>query len=107
MLGYGRSVLGATRHNDVDVTEALEGLKKAGKIESLRTHGLRRTFATVAEEVAACAVEERLINQRDSRDVAGSYTMVDDARLLEKMPWVKKVMRGSGSGAARHFELNA
>ncbi|MDY0956242.1 hypothetical protein SOM22_16815 [Stenotrophomonas rhizophila] len=79
----------------LDSKAILQGLKKAGEIEALRTHVLRRTLATVAEKVASYAVVKRLLNQRNGRDVTGRYTKVDDARLLEEMKRIEKVMLGS------------
>lgn len=85
----------AVQGHYLDSKAILQGLKKAGEIEALRTHDLRRTFATVAEEVASYAVVKRLLNHRNSRDVTGRYTKVDDARLLEEMTRIEKVMLGS------------
>ncbi|WP_183073670.1 tyrosine-type recombinase/integrase [Stenotrophomonas rhizophila] len=79
----------------MDSKAILQGLKKAGEIEALRTHDLRRTFATVAEEVASYAVVKRLFKHGNSRDVTGRYTKVDDARLLEEMTRVERVMLGA------------
>lgn len=73
----------------------MQDLKKAGEIEALGIHDLRRTFATVAEEVASYAVVKRLLNHRNSRDVTGRYTKVDDARLLEEMARIERVMLGA------------
>jgi len=85
----------AVQGHYLDSKAILQGLKKAGEIEALRTHDLRRTFATVAEEVASYAVVKRLLNHRNSRDVTGRYTKVDDARLLEEMTRIEKVMLGA------------
>ena len=85
----------AVQGHYLDSKAILQGLKKAGEIEALRTHDLRRTFATVAEEVVSYAVVKRLLNHRNSRDVTGRYTKVDDARLLEEMTRIEKVMLGA------------
>lgn len=85
----------AVQGHYLDSKAILQGLKKAGEIEALRTHDLRRTFATVAEEVASYAVVKRLLNHRNSRDVTGRYTKVDDARLLEEMTRIERVMLAS------------
>lgn len=95
MPNCGRSALRAGPGHYLDSKAILQGLKKAGEIEALRPHDLRRTFATVAEEVASYAVVKRLLNHRNSRDVTGHYTKVDDARLLEEMTRVERVMLGA------------
>lgn len=95
MPNCGRSAVGAGPRHYLNSKAIVHGLKKAGEIEVLRTHDLRRTFATVAEEVASYAVVKRLLNHRNSRDVKGRYTKVDDARLLEEMTRVERAMLGS------------
>lgn len=70
----------------------LQGLKKASGIDELRTHDLRRTFATVAEEMTSYAVVKRLLNHRDLRDVTGRYPKVDDSRLLEELTRVERAI---------------
>lgn len=75
----------ATRGHYLDSKAILQGLKKAGEIEELRTHDLRRTFATVAEEMTSYAVVKRLLNHRDLRDMTGRYAKVDDHRLADEM----------------------
>ncbi len=76
----------------LDSKAILQGLKVSGEIEELRTHDLRRTFATVAEEVTSYAVVKRLLNHRNLRDVTGRYSKVDDVRLLEEITRVEKVL---------------
>lgn len=70
----------------------LQGLRERGGIEQLRTHDLRRTFATVAEEMTSYAVVKRLLNHKSLRDVTLSYAEVDDARLLEEMARVERAV---------------
>jgi len=91
----GRSALRAGPGHYLNSKAILQGLKKAGEIEALRTHDLRRPFATVTEEVASYAVVKRLLNHRNSRDVTGRYTKVDDARPLEEMTRIERVMLGA------------
>lgn len=75
----------AVQGHYLDSKAILQGLRKAGEIEELRTHDLRRTFATVAEEITSYAVVKRLMNHRDLRDMTGRYSKVGDERLLEEM----------------------
>jgi len=79
----------------LDGKAILRGLKRNGEIETLRTHDLCLTFATVAEEVASYAVIRQPLNHRNSRDVTGRHAKVDDARLLEEMTRIERVMLGS------------
>lgn len=79
----------AAQGHYLDSKAILQGLKASGGIEELRTHDLRRTFATVAEEMTSYAVVKRLLNHRDLRDVTGRYPRVDDARLLEELARVE------------------
>lgn len=81
----------------LDSKAILQGLKKAGGIEELRTHDLRRTFATVAEEMTSYAVVKRLLNHRDLRDVTGRYPRVDDSRLLEEIARVERAILSATS----------
>ena len=76
----------------LDSKAILQGIRKAGDIEELRTHDLRRTFATVAEEMTTYAVVKRLLNHRDLRDNTGRYAKVDDARLLEELARIEKAL---------------
>ncbi|MDH5824192.1 tyrosine-type recombinase/integrase [Luteimonas sp. RD2P54] len=82
----------ATQGHYLDSKAILEGLKKNGGIQELRTHDLRRTFATVAEEMTSYAVVKRLLNHRDLRDVTGRYSRVDEDRLLEELTRVESAM---------------
>lgn len=86
-----RSSMAAQGHY-LDSKAILQGLKKTGGIEELRTHDLRRTFATIAEEMTSYALVKRLLNHRDLRDVTGSYAKVDDARLAEELQRIEKAM---------------
>lgn len=107
MPNCGRPALGVGPGNYLDSKAILQGLKKAGEIEALRTHDLRRTFATVAEEVASYSVVKCLLNHRNSREVTGRYTKVDDARLLEEMTRIEKVMLGAEPVALGGFDIGA
>lgn len=82
----------AAQGHYLDSKAILQGLKKTGGIDELRTHDLRRTFATVAEEIASYAMVKRLLNHRDLRDVTSRYAKVDDARLLEELTRVERVI---------------
>ncbi|MEG3789346.1 tyrosine-type recombinase/integrase [Lysobacter sp. CCNWLW3] len=82
----------AAQGHYLDSKAILQGLKKAGEIEELRTHDLRRTFATVAEEMTSYAVVKRLLNHHDLRDVTGRYARVDGARLSEELIRVERMM---------------
>lgn len=82
----------AVQGHYLDSKAILQGLKKAGGIEELRTHDLRRTFATVAEEMTSYAVVKRLLNHRNLRDVTGRYPKVGDARLLEEVVRVERAI---------------
>lgn len=76
----------------LDSKAILQGLRERGGIEQLRTHDLRRTFATVAEEMTTYVVVKRLLNHRNLRDVTMSYAKIDEARLLEEMARVERAM---------------
>jgi integrase len=82
----------AVQGHYLDSKAILHGIKKTGEIEELRTHDLRRTFATVAEEMTSYAVVKRLLNHRNLRDVTGRYARVDDARLLEEIARVERAI---------------
>ena len=82
----------AVQGHYLDSKAILHGIKKTGGIEELRTHDLRRTFATVAEEMTSYAVVKRLLNHRNLRDVTGRYARVDDARLLEELARVERAI---------------
>lgn len=82
----------AAQGHYLDSKAILEGLRKSGKIEQLRTHDLRRTFATVAEEMATYSVVKRMLNHRDLRDTTGKYTLVDRDRLLEELARVERAI---------------
>jgi len=79
----------AAQGHYLDSKAILQGLKTVGEIEELRTHDLRRTFATVAEEMTSYAVVKRLLNHRDLRDVTARYSKVGDARLQEELARVE------------------
>lgn len=81
----------------LDSKAILQGLKRESEIEALRTHDLRRTFATVAEEMTSYAVVKRLLNHRDLRDNTGRYAKVDDARLLEELSRVERALLTSAT----------
>lgn len=80
----------AAQGHYLDSKAILQGLKKAGGIDELRTHDLRRTFATVAEEMASYAVVKRLLNHRDLQDVTGRYAKVDEARLTDELARIER-----------------
>ena len=82
----------AAQGHYLDSKAILAGLRKSGAIEQLRTHDLRRTFATVAEEMGTYSVVKRMLNHRDLRDNTDKYTKVDPARLLEEMARVERAM---------------
>lgn len=82
----------AAQGHYLDSKAILQGIKKTGGIEELRTHDLRRTFATVAEEMTSYAVVKRLLNHRNLRDVTGRYAKVDDGRLLEELARVERAV---------------
>lgn len=82
----------AAQGHYLDSKAILQGLKEEGGIEELRTHDLRRTFATVAEEMTSYAVVKRLLNHRDLRDVTGRYAKVDEDRLLEDLSRVESAI---------------
>lgn len=90
----------AVQGHYLDSKAILQGLKKEGGIAELRTHDLRRTFATVAEEMTSYAVVKRLLNHRDLRDNTGRYAKVDDARLAEELARIEVAMLQAGSAAA-------
>jgi integrase len=87
----------AVQGHYLDSKAILQRIKKSGGIEELRTHDLRRTFATVAEEMTSYAVVKRLLNHRNLRDVTGRYAKVDDERLLEELTRVERAMVRSAS----------
>jgi integrase len=87
----------AVQGHYLDSKAILQGLRKEGGIQELRTHDLRRTFATVAEEMTSYAVVKRLLNHRDLRDVTGRYSQVDDARLEEELGRVERAMLSTSS----------
>ena len=76
----------------LDSKAILDGLRKTAAIEELRTHDLRRTFSTVAEEMASYAVLKRMLNHRAISDVTGRYPKVDPERLMEEMARVEKAI---------------
>lgn len=82
----------AVQGHYLDSKAILQGLKKSGGIEELRTHDLRRTFATVAEEMTSYAVVKRLLNHRDLRDVTGKYAKVDETRLAEELERIERAI---------------
>lgn len=82
----------AVQGHYLDSKAILQGIRASGDIEQLRTHDLRRTFATVAEEMATYAVVKRMLNHRDLRDNTGKYAKVDRERLLEEMARVERAM---------------
>jgi len=82
----------AVQGHYLDSKAILQGLKAAGGIDELRTHDLRRTFATVAEEMTSYAVVKRMLNHRDLRDVTGRYPKVDDVRLSEELTRVERAI---------------
>lgn len=82
----------AAQGHYLDSKAILQGLKKAGGIGELRTHDLRRTFASVAEEMTSYAVVKRLLNHRDLRDNTSRYAKVDDARLAEEITRIEKAI---------------
>lgn len=90
----------AVQGHYLDSKAILQGLKKTGGIDELRTHDLRRTFATVAEEMSSYAVVKRLLNHRDLRDVTGRYPKVDDGRLLEELTRVERAILQSSPHVA-------
>lgn len=98
----------AAQGHYLDSKAILQGLKEKGGIEELRTHDLRRTFATVAEEMTSYAVVKRLLNHRDLRDVTGRYPKVDETRLKEELERVEIAMLASNpiiSMALAHVRL--
>ena len=100
----GRAVQG----HYLDSKAILQGLKQAGGIEELRTHDLRRTFASVAEEMTSYAVVKRLLNHRDLRDNTGRYAIVDDKRLEEELSRVETaIVRESKSVSMGLLALSA
>jgi integrase len=76
----------------LDSKGILDGLRKTAAIKELRTHDLRRTFATVAEELASYSVLKRMLNHRNMADVTAMYTKVDQERLLDAMARVERAM---------------
>jgi len=76
----------------LDSKAILDGLRKTAQIDELRTHDLRRTFSTVAEEMASYAVLKRLLNHRAIADVTGRYPKVDPERLLEEVARVERAI---------------
>ena len=76
----------------LDSKAILDGLRKTAAIKELRTHDLRRTFATVAEEMASYSVLKRMLNHRNMADVTALYTKVDQERLLDAMARVERTM---------------
>lgn len=79
----------------LDSKAILDGLRRSAQIEELRTHDLRRTFSTVAEEMASYAVLKRMLNHRAISDVTGRYPKVDPERLLEEMARVERAILAS------------
>lgn len=79
----------------LDSKAILDGLRKTAAIEELRTHDLRRTFSTVAEEMASYAVLKRMLNHRAISDVTGRYPKVDPERLMEEMSRVERAILGA------------
>lgn len=79
----------------LDSKALLSGLRQSAQIGVLRTHDLRRTFSTVAEEMASYAVLKRLLNHRALSDVTGRYPKVDDERLLEELGRIERAMLSS------------
>lgn len=79
----------------LDSKAILDGLRKTAAIEELRTHDLRRTFSTVAEEMASYAVLKRMLNHRAISDVTGRYPKVDPERLMEEMARVERAILGA------------
>lgn len=83
----------AVQGHYLDSKSILAGIKESGAIAMLRTHDLRRTFATVAEEMTSYAVVKRLLNHRSLTDVTGTaYIEVGDERLLEAMARIERAM---------------
>lgn len=76
----------------LDSKAILQGLKKTAGIEELRTHDLRRTFSTVAEEMVSYMVLKRMLNHRSLRDVTERYPQVAWDRLTEEMARVERAI---------------
>jgi integrase len=76
----------------LDSKAIMDGLRKTAAIDELRTHDLRRTFSTVAEEMASYAVLKRMLNHRAIADVTGRYPKVDPERLMEEMSRVERAI---------------
>ena len=79
----------------LDSKAILDGLRQSAGISELRTHDLRRTFSTVAEEMASYAVLKRLLNHRALADVTGRYPKVDEDRLREELARIERAMLAS------------
>lgn len=82
----------AVQGHYLDSKAILQGLRKTGGIEQLRTHDLRRTFATVAEEMCSYLMVKRLLNHRSLRDVTESYPQLAYDRILEELTRIEHAM---------------